>query len=49
MSDICELNKAQNRRNKMPFTYGESKIPAQKLSDSVGDVPEIRVKTVFDG
>jgi hypothetical protein len=34
----------------MPFTYGESKIPAQKLSDSaVGDVPEIRVKTVFDG
>jgi len=35
----------------MPFTYGESKIPAQKLSDTAGqgDVPEIRVKTVFDG
>jgi len=35
----------------MPFTYGESKIPAQKLNDSagLGDVPEIRVKTVYDG
>lgn len=33
----------------MPFTYGDSKIPAQKLNDSVSEVPEIRVKTVFEG
>lgn len=33
----------------MPFTYADSKIPAQKLNDSGSDVPEIRVKTVFDG
>ena len=43
------LEKAFQGFFKMPFTYGESKIPAQKLNDSGSDVPEIRVKTVFNG
>jgi len=31
----------------MPFT--DSKIPAQKLDDTPSDIPEIRVKTAFNG
>lgn len=33
----------------MPFSYGDSKIAAQKLDESASDVPEIRVKTAFNG
>jgi hypothetical protein len=31
----------------MPFN--DSKIPAQKLDDSHNDIPDIRVKTAFNG
>lgn len=31
----------------MPFN--DSKIPPHKLEDNHGDIPEIRVKTAFNG
>ena len=33
----------------MSFTYGDSKIPTQKLNEFGSDVPDIRVKTVYNG
>jgi len=32
----------------MPFSY-DTKIPSQKLYDDQGDIPEIKVKTAFNG
>jgi len=33
----------------MPLAYNDSKIPAQKLGNEQGDIPEIKVKTAFNG
>ena len=33
----------------MPYTTNESKIPPQKLGDESGGIPEIKVKTAFNG
>ena len=35
----------------MPLSYntGDTKIPAQKLGPEPGDIPEIKVKTAFNG
>jgi len=33
----------------MPYTTNDSKIPPQKLGDESGGIPEIKVKTAFNG